>query len=116
MFWIVSTVVLIASSAVSWLLRTELRTWSCSSCVVLALVCASWFGSYGKLYQARLDMSSGLLDLCSRCVWWVGGGRWAYALAGVGGLGLGRGPGGSGLRRTRGGGGLGRTRSRSGLR
>ena len=44
MFWMVSTIVLIASSAISWLLRTVDRNWSCSSWVtvlVLAIVFAS---------------------------------------------------------------------------
>src|SRR6185437_11537857 len=47
MVWMVSTMVRIASRAISWPLRTVARNWSCSSCwvlVVLAIVCASMFG------------------------------------------------------------------------
>src|SRR5208282_73042 len=97
MFWMVSTMVLIASSAISWLLRTVDRNWSCSSWVtVLAIVFASLWVSTANYIKHDWDVKQTCLAYVAR-VRLVGVAARAGALVGAGALR--RAAGGRGLRR-----------------
>src|SRR5580693_10707954 len=66
MDWTVSTQDLIASTTVSWLLRTVFRISSCTSCWVLGMMCALLFGFVIANYTKRwIGMSSEVLGIHS---------------------------------------------------
>src|SRR5919204_3813239 len=106
MDWTVSTQVRIASRAISWLLRTTDRNWSCSSCwvLVLAIVFASLLASAANFTKRCLACQAEALALVRAGVLGgaAGGGRLRRGLGCR--LGLVR----RGLRRGLGGGRLGR--------
>src|SRR5438093_1506588 len=112
MDWTVSTMVLIASMTISWLLRTVVRNSFCSSCWVLVLVLGIVFASLSAsaanfTKQCLVCQAEVLALVCAGVPWGAAGGgrlgRGPGRRGGLGGPGLFR----RGLRRGLGGGRLG---------
>src|SRR5580704_17624362 len=78
MDWTVSTQDLIASTTVSWLLRTVFRISSCTSCGVLGMMCSLLLGFVVANYTKHwIGKSSGALGINDGAGAGTGGaGRW----------------------------------------
>src|SRR5580693_7032974 len=71
--WTVSTQDLIASTTVSWLLRTVFRISSCTSCGLFGMICSPSRFDVANFTKQRIGMSSDVLGIGSGA---RGGTRW----------------------------------------